>query len=206
MKNESDNILEQASELYHKHGIRSITMDDLASELGMSKKTIYKYFSSKNKLVSKVVEMEGKLHEKKFMEVLKNCKNALEEMIEMSKLTCQMLKNCNPNFEFELKRHYPKIHKNVLVQKQMRILNWVIDNIRKGKKEGFYRKDLNEEMNGKLHVAMFEHSLQIRLFSLNEVLSNQFFFDLFNYHIRGIANPKGIAMWEKYLKENNLQK
>src|ERR1035437_2884162 len=109
MNEELKNLLSKVRCLYMKYGIKSVTMDDVARELGISKKTLYQYVNDKNELVQKVVEMELDDKAEGFSKM--NCSglNAIEELFEVHKMIRQMLKDYNPSTEYDLRKYYPEL-------------------------------------------------------------------------------------------------
>lgn len=204
MNEESKQIIEKVYELYRRYGIKSITMDDVASNLGISKKTLYKYVTDKDDLVGKVIDFE--------IENIKqdmNCKhdsklNAIEELMQVSKLINHKLKQVSLSTEYDLKKYYPNHYQRLITARRERMYNNIVANIKKGKNEGLFRAELSEDVIGKLHVSRIENMIDNESSNLNEFTSSKFFYELFTYHIRGIANQKGIEFLESKLKDFNI--
>ena len=100
-------ILERASNVYMKYGIKSITMDALASELGISKKTIYKYFEDKNELIQSIIVLKAEMDKAMCLECQLNSKNAIDNLINISSLVVEHLGNVNSTVFYDLKKYYP---------------------------------------------------------------------------------------------------
>ena len=202
MNEELKNLLSKVRCLYMKYGIKSVTMDDVARELGISKKTLYQYVNDKNELVQKVVEMELSDRGEGFSKM--NCPdlNAIEEIFEVHKLVQQMLKDYNPSTEYDLRKYYPDLFTQVVTIRRERIYNNTLANLIKGKAEGLYRAELNNELIAKLQLSRIETAFDDKIFTQDELLSPKVFLEMFIYHIRGIANEKGLTVLEKKLKEH----
>lgn len=187
-----------------RYGIKSITMDDVASQLSISKKTLYQHVSDKDDLVGKVVDLEIELqqedaksiHEKKF--------NAIEQLLMVSKMVNHKLKQTNPATEYDLRKYYPQHYQRLVKFRRERMYSNVVMNIQKGKKEGIYRHELDEDVIGKLQVSRVENMMENDVFTIDEFTSPKFFHEVFIYHIRGIANKKGIDFLENKLKDYNI--
>lgn len=205
MNEELKKILEKVSELYIKYGIKSITMDDVASHLSISKKTLYKYVSDKDDLVGKVIDIQ--------IEVLRSemeCKcntglNAIEELLIVSKMINYKMKNMNPGTVYDLKKYYPEHYTRLLNARREKMHSNIINNIRKGKEEGLYRNDLDENIIAKLQISRIENIIDSDFFSVEEFTSDKFFQEIFVYHIRGIANEKGIDFLENKLASFDIE-
>ena len=191
-------LIEKARELYYKYGIKSITMDDVAREMGISKKTLYKEVKNKTELVGKVIDFEIERRTEEFKELDKSELNAIEELFEVNRQINNVLEKHNPSMHFDLRKYYPDIYKRLHDSKQDRMLKSLIKNLEKGKKEGLYRKEIDNEIIARLQVARAENVTESSCVSIRDYISRKFFSEIFIYHIRGIANSKGI----KFLEEN----
>jgi AcrR family transcriptional regulator len=198
MNDELNNILDKVLALYQKYGIKSITMDDVSRELGISKKTLYQYVTDKTDLVAKVLEHEMNFRKCEFEKI--NCcgMNAIEELIAVHKYINDKVKEHNPSTEYDLKKYYPDIFHKFNSERHQRMYEIILANIKKGKEQGLYRKEMNEEIIAKLTATRTEQLTGAEVSMVNEFTSMHFFAEVIIYHIRGIANEKGI----KFLEEN----
>jgi len=194
-------IITQVAKLYNKYGIKSVTMDDVARELGISKKTLYDYFSDKSSLVKAVIDY---LIEEKitfFVSQKKGKENAVEELLFIFRFYLNTVREFNPSFEFDLKKYYPQIYAEVKERKRRGILENTLANLKRGKKEGFFRQELNEDFIARLYVLRIESLQESDLFTQEEIFSQELFVEMFFYHLYGVLNEKGLD----YLK-NHLEK
>jgi AcrR family transcriptional regulator len=205
MNEELKSILIKVRELYMRYGIKSITMDDVASNLGISKKTLYKYVCDKDDLVSRVVELEIELQQSDMNCDKREDLNAIEQLLMVSKIVNHKLKQMNPSTEYDLKKYYPAHYHKLVSARRERMYKNVVANIIKGKEEGLYRIDLNEDIIAKLQVSRIENMIDNDVFSISEFTSNKFFQEAFIYHIRGISNENGIAFLENKLKDFDIE-
>ncbi|MCK4466052.1 MAG: TetR/AcrR family transcriptional regulator [Bacteroidales bacterium] len=183
--------------LFSRFGIKSLTMDDIARELGISKKTLYQQVEDKKDLVKKVVEIDLRKREEYFAIIKNRSLNAIEEVFEVNKLVNKMIKETNPVREFDLQKYYPEIYDVVNQRRRERMYRAMKENLQKGKNEGLYRKDLKEEIISKLYIARMENMFHKDLETVIEFTSPKFIYEVFVYHIRGIASEKGIKFFEK---------
>lgn len=195
-------ILEKVLSLYLKYGIKSITMDDVARELGISKKTLYQYVCDKTDLVTKVVELEMEQRSIEFQHTQNPGLNAIEELVEVHKHLNQMMKRYNPSTDYDLRKYYPDLYKRFYDEKRKKMYEWVLANLKKGKEEGLYRAEMNEDIITKMTVMRSEIFHDNELLNISELTSTDFFIELMIYHIRGIANEKGIKELERILAAN----
>jgi len=208
MNEELKNILLKVRELYTKYGIKSITMDDVAMELGISKKTLYQYVNDKDDLVGKFIDNEITLRQEQICQCFKTDFNAIEELFEISIFMNKVMKDQNPATEHDLKKYYPHHYYKTVKVRRERIFDYILLNLKKGKEEGLYREELNEEIIAKLYLSRTESIHLNDLFTVEEFTSLRLFIELLNYHIRGIATERGIMVLNKKLNEletNNIK-
>jgi len=196
---ELKNILEKVRCLYLKYGIKSITMDDVARELGISKKTLYQYVVDKTDLVTKVLDIELLKREGDFDISYYKGDNAIEEMITVNDHVIKMLKEYNPSTAYDLKKYYPELYRKFYEARHKKMYEWILNNLKRGKEENLYRQDINEEIIAKLYVYRNEVIIENDQFDLNEYTSPKFFIEVLIYHIRGIATEMGIEILNKHL-------
>jgi AcrR family transcriptional regulator len=191
MNKEFEDILKKVAALYRRYGIKSVTMDDVAHELGISKKTLYQFVADKSELVHMVVEHVSECNLGSLKAKEKSDLNAIEELIEVSQHVNSMMKDRSPTYEYDLKKYYPEIYRNLMSARRKLMYESMIANIRKGKKEGIYRKELDEKIIAKLHLLRTENLQSSEIFDEEEMHSSQFFREVFIYHIHGLATEKG---------------
>lgn len=208
MNEDLKNILVRVRELYNKYGIKSITMDDVARELGISKKTLYQFVSDKDDLVGKYLDFEIEIKQEEICKCFKCELNAIEELFEISLFMNKMMRDQNPATEYDLKKYYPQHFQKIVKIRRERMYNYILLNLKKGKEEGLYREDMNEDVIAKLHLSRSESIHFDELFTIEEFTSVKLFIELLSYHVRGIATLKGIAVLENKIKQieiNNIK-
>ncbi len=191
-------ILNQVFPLYRRYGIKSVTMDDASKHLGISKKTLYEFFIDKEDLVRQVLTLDYDLKLQAFLEIEKKNLNAIEEVFEVYKMITDLFKDFNPSVEYDVKKYYPSLFIQLREVKRTRMFELSMKNMEKGKRDGFFRKDLNVSLIARLHVFRVENLLGSDLFSVEELTSFRTFHELFEYHLFGILSQKG----REYLAKN----
>lgn len=172
-------------------------MDDVAHELGMSKKTLYQYVSDKTELVQMVVEHVRQCNFSAMKNKQETELNAIEELIEVSQHVNSQMKDYSPTYEYDLKKYYPDIYRSLMSARRKLMYESMLANIRKGKKEGIYRKELDEKIIAKLHLLRIENLQSTEIFDEEEMHSAKFFREVFVYHIHGLATEKGLKVLQK---------
>ena len=184
-----------------RYGIKSVTMDDVSYELGISKKTLYNYVSNKEELVDKYIAYKINQRECSFNAIRHRELNAIEELLAVNAQVIEMLKNYSPSLDYDLKKYYPDHYNKLRKVRREHMYQTILDNIYKGKEQGLYREDLNPEIITKIHVSRIENSLANEIFSIEELTSEKFIREMTIYHIRAIANKTGIEFLERKMKE-----
>lgn len=178
--------------LFSKYGIRSITMDDIARELGVSKKTLYTIVSDKSDLISKVIDYEMTLHHQSMDEMIRLRYNAIDELLHMNKQIHAAISSHHPSFYHDLKKYYPDLFLQWMDQRQNYMFDVIIRNIENGKREGFYRKDLNEQIIAKLYLSRIEMLNENGVLKDGDSISHNIIKEVFIYHVHGICNAEGL--------------
>ncbi len=193
-------IIAKATDLFLKLGFKSVTMDDIACEMCISKKTIYKYFCNKEVLiVESTAEVHKAIHQSIDTIVARN-HNAIEESFEIRKMFKEMFKAGDTSPVYQLKKHYPEIY-NTVMSREVNECNMVFkQNIEKGIQQELYRKELNIET-----YVSFYYTL---IFSINgntssEKEAKRLELEALEYHTRAMATPKGVIELEKQLQHFN---
>lgn len=189
-------MIKKIEELLLKYGIRSLSMDDIARELGISKKTLYQHFKDKKDLVMQVVMHGVEAQSCKFKEIVtQNKLNAIDVLFFVSKHIAENHKSMNQNIHFDLQKYYPESWQILLEHNKKHIYGKICQNMEQGIQEGLYLDDFRINVIAKLYVQQVNNVSLIE--DMNEDLSfDEILRNIFVYHIRGIASEKG----REYLK------
>jgi TetR/AcrR family transcriptional regulator, cholesterol catabolism regulator len=196
-----DRILSSALVLYSRYGIKSITLDDLCSDLGISKKTLYQFIEDKSDLIRKVIQYDISIQLKSFEKMVNSNINAIDELLFVNR---QIHKNeglHNPVFYYDLKKYYPDIYKEWIDYKRDRMFKLIHRNLEKGIAEGLYRSDMDATVISRLHMARTEMLHLSDIIDEKETSTSHFINEIFRYHIHGICNEKGLAYFKTHFKE-----
>lgn len=191
-----DKIIHKATELFFKLGFKSVTMDDIANEMCISKKTIYKFFANKELLIAEGTNLlHNKIHYG-IQDIIALNLNAIEENFVIRKMFAEMFKFAETSPLFQLKKHYPEIYSSVMDREIEECSTCFRQNIIKGITQNFYRKDINIEGYIKFYYTILIN-VNENTISESEILKLEL--DALEYHTRAMATPKGIAELEKQL-------
>ncbi len=185
------------TEIFMRYGIKSLTMDDIARQLGISKKTLYQFVSDKKELVNKCVQLAISDEQCILCDVQEQKGNAIDILLDINKRVSEKVQNVQPSVMYDIERYYPEAFKIMDAHKKEFIFNMVKDNMELGVKEGLYRNNLIPEVIANSYIAMTS-----QLFNPDPMNPPKHDFqtlhrEIARYHIRGIASEKG----RLYLKE-----
>ena len=195
-------ILESASHLYFTYGIKSITMDDVAKECNISKKTLYKYVSDKADLVEKTVSYVFSVNGKKMKDIVESKLNAIEELYEVQTILLNIASNYNPSIEYDLKKYYPSILRKIEDTKAEHIYNMMYRNLEKGKKENLYRKDFDSAFIAKLRVLIVLSKIDDKIVSYKDFMNEDAINEMLKYHLHAVCNETGLKLMKEIFTTN----
>ncbi|MGB5699260.1 TetR/AcrR family transcriptional regulator [Muriicola sp.] len=198
-----EKILDKATDLFLTLGFKSVTMDDLAHEMGISKKTIYTHFENKTKLVEASTIALFDAISTGIDEICSLQKNPIEELYEIKKFAMRHLKDEKASPQYQLQKYYPRIH-NSLRMKQFDLMqNCVVDNVKRGIDMGIYRPSLNIDFISRIYFTGVTSIKDHTLFPEDQFPKTQLMDDYLEYHLRGIITPEGRKILNEIIHSNN---
>jgi len=193
-------ILVRAKELFSRYGLRPVTMDDIAKELSVSKKTLYKFFANKEELVAQVVDKVFDSIKTRMLEQLDGDGNAIDMLFAMDDVVCENIEAHDHSMQFQLERYYPEVFAELEIKRRDIVYTMMEANIKKGKAEGIYREELDADVVAFLYYARARTMTEADLHFLKDRPMRDLMREILIYHVRGIANEKGVAYLEEKLK------
>lgn len=198
-----DKILESATEMFLTYGFKSVTMDDIAEKMSISKKTIYTHFSNKTKLVEETTLGMFQCISTGIDFICELDNNPIEELFQIKKFVLDNLKDEKSSPLFQLQKYYPKLHAN-LTKKQFEVMKDCVSvNLRRGIDGGFFRKDVDISFITRVYFKGMLGIKDIETFPQEKYSMNYLLEKYLEYHVRGIATEKGIQTLEKVQKQYN---
>lgn len=174
-----------------RYGIRNVSMDDIARELGISKKTIYQIFKDKAEIVMAVSAMQHEEEKKLLDGFAQQSSDALEEVWMVMQYLSKTLKDISPLLIFELQKYYPEAWQTHLNFTDDFHLNNIINNLKKGIQEGVYRSDFNVEIIARMRLAMIDTMFNSRWFPQNKFDLKESHDEMFKFFIHGLLTEQG---------------
>lgn len=198
-----DRIINGADDLFLRYGIKSITMDDIASHLSISKKTIYQHFKDKDELVIEVTSVHMQKEQDDIDAITAASSNAIDELMGISKYIRKNMEKMNQSVIFDLQKYHPKAFLKFTEHKDCCIRDTVVVNMIKGKEQGYFRADINENILAKLRMEQVQMAFDMQIFPPTEYNLADVQMEFFLHFVMGIVTPKGLELLERYKTEDN---
>lgn len=199
-----EKILKGAEELFMKYGIRSISMDDIARHLGVSKKTLYQHFADKDELVMLVSKAHLERNAKEFEAILENVGNSIEELAKISMCMKRNLEGVNQSMLFDIQKFHPKAWSVWIDFKNKYIRESVIRNLQQGIQDGYIRAEVNPEIMAILRIEFIQLAFNPDVFQREKFNMVEVHSQLFDHFVFGLVTEKGRKLYLK-CKELNQQ-
>jgi AcrR family transcriptional regulator len=202
-------LVEPIKELFYSYGLKNLSMDELSSRLGISKKTLYTFVKNKEELIEKVFLYEEskvrKLSERFDSEPI----NAIEKLLRISQWVHDEMKRINPMIRFEMEKYYHHTFEKYAENKRKFVFEGMKNNIRQGIAEQIYRNDINIDLVATIYLNSFIELHNSDICKILDINFIQLFEVMFENHIRAISTPEGLAYFEsrkneiiEYIKNN----
>ena len=181
-------------------------MDDIAREMGVSKKTLYLVVKDKNEIVSEVVGILKELISGFWAVFHDDTLTALEQHCKQKDAIRMLHKHFNPTFAYDLQKYYPELHRELVGWRKRVITESHIANIEKGKSEGVFRSDIRADIITKLLVAhhIFTFDPANEIFDIEEVMDFKIVEQVYMYHLRGVCTERGLVELDKLFTKEKL--
>ncbi|MBO6517360.1 MAG: TetR/AcrR family transcriptional regulator [Bacteroidia bacterium] len=181
-----------------RFGIKSVSMDDIARELGMSKKTLYVHVKDKRELVYLTFKNHIEEDERFCNEVMDSTSNSIQQLLNLAKHLVDHFKNMNPSTMFDVQKYYPSCWKLFTKHKDEFILGQVRENITQGIDQGMYRDGVNIDIISKLYISLINASIDPAIFPGTKYNHIDIFVQLFDYHLHALMTDQGRAYFEEH--------
>ena len=193
-----ERILLKAHELFNRYGIRSVSMDDIAAQLGMSKKTLYQYYTDKDELVNAVFDLALQSNKGQCLDSRTQRDNAIHEVFLSFDMIREMLVNMNPSLLFDLQKYHPTAFKKYLSFKNDFLYDMIRTNLEQGIAEELYRPEIDVEVLTRYRLYSVMLAFDPEVFPENKTNLLQIEEELTEHFLYGLATAKGQKMIQKY--------
>lgn len=193
-----ERILDTAFGLFRQYGTRSITMDDIANKMGISKKTLYAHFADKDDLVVNAISRELKMMQENCVTNRDKSADAIQELFLVMKTLEQLFRNMNPVVMLDLQKFHAKAYQVFQEYRNNYLHNTVQENLERGIKEGIYRADINVDIMTLFRVSSAMLCFQPEAFPVSGWDLSLVQRELLEHFLYGVASMKGYKLIEKY--------
>lgn len=199
--NTKDRIRQKADELFMRYGLRSVSMDDIANSLGISKKTIYQFFADKNELVDAVLEETLSFSKQNCDKIKSTSGNAVEEIFLSMDIAEKIFRNMHPSVLYDMQKYHPQAFARFLKHKNEYLYNVVSKNLERGIREDLYRPEIDIEILSRFRVESMVMSFSPEFYIGQKHSVAEVEQQLIEHFLFGIASLKGHKMILKYQQD-----
>ena len=181
-----------------RYGIKSVTMDDVAKELGISKKTLYQHIDNKTDLIERIIHQHIVDETGCLSDIANSAQDSIEQILLIARHVVQLLRGMRPTTMFDLKKYYHNCWRKLDAFHLDYVYNVIRTNLDLGVTQGVYRNDMNTDIVAKLYVGMTMLLPNEEIFPMRDYNRDQLFIEYINYHLRGILSERGLEKLESY--------
>lgn len=196
-----EKICNYSERLFMRYGIKSITMDDVAKELSISKKTIYQYVTDKDDLVKKTMLLHIQEIDELSKQIFEVEPNAVLQIIRLAAIVVNNHKEMSPNVLFDLKKYHPETYSFFVQHRETTACTQMRRNLERGVKQGLYRTDMDIETTIRLYMSLMESCASSEITYLNNMSFADKFHKALEYHMHAICTDKGLALFKEELSK-----
>ena len=193
-----EKIIEGSRELFFRNGMKSITMDDIASHLGISKKTIYQFHADKDALIYEVTKLQLEQQELEMIALRKQSKDPVEEILLAMNSMSKMISTISPAVFYDLQKYYRNSWKRFQDFKNKQIVNYVEENMKSGIKSGLYRANIPVKILSRLRLEQIELGYNPAIYPPTQFNITEVQVALMDHFLHGIVTIKGHRLINKY--------
>ena len=197
--------MKTAVDLFWRYGVKSITMDDIAKELGISKKTIYQHFNDKDAIVKEVVEQELACEKIDMDRLEAEAQDPIEEVLRISDYIQASFGTISPVLLHDLKKYHPKAWTLFQKHKHEHIIQGIIENLQRGIEKGYYRASINVNVLARMRVELIEMAFDPAIFPPQKFSMIDVHVQLIHHFLRGILTDKGFTLYNTYIDKSVIE-
>ena len=188
---------------FYRYGFKSVTMDDIAREMGISKKTLYQVVDNKQDLIDLVVDADIACDERAMVEACEQSADAIDEMVQISRYFTTALREMNPGTVYDLQKYYRPAWERVDAYHSIKMIENVRANLRRGQAEGLYRDDIDRELIAHLFLQMPKLFMDGERYRVAEAKWGHVLSQFMRYHLLGVCSDEGRRRLATYAFESS---
>lgn len=196
-------VVAAAERRFNRHGFKSVTMDDIARELGRSKKTLYQVVANKQELIDLVLDHDMARDDALVQQARDESADAVDEMLRIARYFTAQMRETSPAAIYDLQKYYRPCWERLDAHHNGKMIEHVRANLRRGQAEGLYRDDLHRELIAHLFVAAPQAFMDGERFPLEQHEWETILGQFIRYHLSGIVNARGRALLDDYLDNDD---
>lgn len=193
-----ERIVNGSEDLFKRHGVKSVTMDDIARHLGVSKKTIYQFFSNKDELINEVISFHLEKQEKIMDDITNKSIDPVDQLLKLTEYFRSSFQNINPNLMYEVEKYYPAAWNIFLEHKSCCIHETIVSTLLNGIEQGYFRKDQDVEILAIMRMEMIHLGFNPNIFPAQKFKLSEVQGQLLDHFLHGICTLKGHKLINKY--------
>jgi hypothetical protein len=195
-------ILETAADMFLNFGFKSVTMDDIAQKMSISKKTIYTHFSNKRILIEETTLGLFECIKTGIDEIREKDHDPIMEIYKIKNFLLENLKDEKSSPHYQLNKYYPKIHATLMLKQFTVMQDCVAENLQKGITQGLFRKEIDVDFVTRIYFKGMTGIKDVDTFPMEKFKMNYLMENYIDYHVRGIATAKGLQILEQLQQTN----
>lgn len=200
-----EKIISAATQLFMRYGVRSVSMDDIAHNLSMSKKTLYQYFKDKDDIVTTAFRQHMDEEIAEYEAIHRDASDPIDEMTRVAQCMRKDFKDINPSLLFDIRKYHPRAWEIWVAFRNDHIYGTLTDSLKRGMEMGYFRKDIDVEVMARLRLEQVEMAFNTELFPPSQFELPHIQVQFFENFLRGILTRKGLELFDQYNELNEQQ-
>lgn len=200
MNEKQQEIIEKAAQIFLRHGIKAVTMSELARELGISKKTIYAYFEDKNDLIKQIVEDKIGENRESCEAVKEDSKTAIDSLMRISEFAVKLLTDIHSSVFYDLQKYHQDAWQVIDQHRNEFVRNQVKKNVERGQDEGIYLSHLNPKTTASIYLSIINGVMGADVFEVSPSHYGELLEEIIYFQLRSVVNDEGRALLNEYMK------
>jgi AcrR family transcriptional regulator len=191
-------IITESKALFMKLGIRSVSMDDIASQLGISKKTIYQLFADKDELVDQIIEADIQQIQTDCNKCCETSIDAIDEIFKTMEMIVAQFRNMNPMVIFDLQKYHHRSFEKFMQHRNTFLLEIITNNLERGLKEGLYRENIKIDILARFRLESMMLAFNMDLFPPTTFNALEVTLEIIQHFLYGLSTEKGYQLINEY--------
>ncbi len=193
-----EKILLKSYDLFKRYGVRSVTMDEIASQCGVSKKTVYQFFEDKDALVETILRSVIGKSEKECIFHQQNAENAIHEIFLSMEMVQGLLEGVNPALMYDLRKYHSNAYSRLEEHKHQFMFSFIKKNMERGINEGLYRPEINIDIIAPFQLHCMMVAVEEDIFPRSKFTVGDIDKEISLFMLHGLSTAKGLKLIEKY--------